>query len=83
MWWKGLVLFAKEEKNNWQEVVAGDYIDLQQPEYPKRDVILSFQNIKTNFFCLSKAKGFGVHVNVYHVVDAATELQSGKKYRIT
>ena len=83
MWWKGLVLFAKEDKNNWEEVVAGDYNDLQKKDYPKRDVAISFQKIKDKFSCLSKAKGLGIHSNMYHVTDADTALKAGSKYKIS
>ena len=83
MWWKGLVLFAKEDKNNWEEVVAGDYKDLQKKDYKKRDVAIPFQKILDKFSCLSKAKFLGTHSNVYHVTDADTALKAGNKYRIS
>jgi len=83
MWWKGLVLFGKEEKNNWEEVVAGDYNDLKNPSYAKRDVAIPFQKIESKFTCLSKAKSLGIHATPYHIADAVTQLERGKKYRIT
>ena len=83
MWWKGLVLFEQYKSNAWQEVVAGDYNDLQKPGYAKRDVSISYQDFTDKFSCLSKAKGAGVHTNIYHIADAASTLARGSKYRIT
>jgi hypothetical protein len=82
MWWKGLVLFGKNNANDWNEVVAGDWGNLQNPNYAKKSVEIPFSDIESKFTALSKAKAFGVHSNVYHVVDAATALKPGRKYKI-
>jgi len=67
MWWKGLVLFGKNNANDWNEVVAGDWGDLQNPNYAKKSVEIPFSDIESKFTALSKAKAFGVHSNVHHV----------------
>ena len=52
------------------------------PNYAKKSVEIPFSDIESKFTALSKAKAFGVHSNVYHVVDADTALTPGRKYKI-
>ena len=82
MWWKGLILFVKDDSNYYQEVVAGCWDDLQNEKYSKRDAMIDFNLLATHYVTLSKAKVLGVHSNVYHIVDAATTLKPGHKYKI-
>ncbi len=76
MWWKGLIRFKKDQSNAWEAVVAGD-----GKELPK-DNEIEAELLKTEYLVLSKAKGLGAHHNVYHIVDAGTVLQRGRKYGV-
>lgn len=77
MWWKGLILFEKDQTNAWTEVVAGAGHEL--PKYAEIPVT----TLQTQYLVLSKAKGGGVHSNVYHITNAERILQPGKRYTVT
>ena len=82
-WWKGLVLFNKTESNDFIEVVAGDWKDLQDKNYSKKTNEIAFSEIEGKYAALSKAKSVGIHSNVYHIANAATALKAGRKYKIS
>lgn len=83
MWWKGFVLFDLTDENNWKEVVAGDWADLQKANYSLRTKEILGSELASHYTVLSKAKTFGAHANVYQVQDSNATIRLGRKYRIS
>lgn len=62
-WWKGVVIFEKEDTNKWYEVMC--LYDNQ--EEMTMDITPGLS--KVSHITLSKAKAFGVHSNMYAITN--------------
>ncbi|QDT39886.1 hypothetical protein [Stratiformator vulcanicus] len=74
MWWKGIVMHPKG-KDYVKVVEVTDSTQLSQNEV--------FDTDFDKRFTLSKAKGLGVHTNVYEITDFKDHLEPNKIYRFT
>ncbi len=61
-WWKGLVIFQKEDTNKWQEIIC-----LQDDRKVQTITKINPELGKDHYIVLSKAKTLGVHTNMYEL----------------
>ena len=73
-WWKGVLLFTPAGNNDYMRVAE------LQDNQPPVVVELEHAILTKRELVLSKAKGLGVHTNMYWIQDAVTKMEGGNRY---
>lgn len=77
MWWKGVLLYDKDKSSAAVGVQGEGGNNGLSKTYT-----FSHKDLLKKDLVLSKAKGFGVHTNMYRIKDALTRMHPGRTYTI-
>ncbi|MEH2463768.1 hypothetical protein [Nostoc sp.] len=74
-WWKGLLLFNRKGNNSFRAIA-----ELQGNDPSQTNGATDIDELGKYDLVLSKAKTFGVHTNMYRIVDAQRAFRPGYQY---